>query len=687
MSESTAAGTALGVAVDEDVSPLAAFLPAAPPEEPYRGISPFRFADAAILPARADEVRQFMRLARVYRGVLLYGQSGVGKSSIINAGIIPDALREGFLPERLRVRAEPGAEILVQRIARDGSAALLPSHLAAGMPQTPPEVPVSLDHFVKRACEQSEHGRLLLIFDQFEEIVTQFEEAPRGEQVRQALDIQSRIFDAIVTLLEDHTIAVKVVLSFREDYLARFSALFRRCPDLPDHYLRLTPPTLQQIPTVVSFPLRHFAGQAAAKFGARPDDRGAIIPESVLGGKLAAALQARFAGKQVVPSEIQIVCRKLWHDDAPMALLERPADPGQGKRPGGVEGILYDYFSDAVTGFPVQHRGAIGLLLSQMVNADGARVFVERGTLIGLAKQATEIGDEALEGLLDGLVDPATKLVITERREEVTYHSIASEFLVPWIREQQRERQAALRVAAEKREAEAKLAREREEAARQRERAEQEEARRRHEADRWKKRAWVSVALVLAAFTFGLIQKNQQLTREKREADRATQSFLAAARTRDKAVDSIRTLMDSIQALATYRADSIALARDSIAATISRVRAVQRLNDTTVAGLRRETAVLRALTSELQRGRARDSAKVELLNASLRETQQELGRTRDQLNAARALVLRHVTAIRGALRDSDGDVREWAEKLCQRDSALCSQSQAQQAAPTQSRTP
>ena len=52
----------------------------------------------------------------LYRGVLLYGQSGVGKSSLLDAGLVPDALRRGRVPERIRVFPEPGRELGVERI-------------------------------------------------------------------------------------------------------------------------------------------------------------------------------------------------------------------------------------------------------------------------------------------------------------------------------------------------------------------------------------------------------------------------------------------------------------------------------------------------------------------------------------------------------------------------------------------
>jgi hypothetical protein len=65
------------------------------PTVPYRGIQPFRYFDHAIFLAREDEIEELVDLVAIYRGVLLYGASGDGKSSLINAGLLPGARRPG----------------------------------------------------------------------------------------------------------------------------------------------------------------------------------------------------------------------------------------------------------------------------------------------------------------------------------------------------------------------------------------------------------------------------------------------------------------------------------------------------------------------------------------------------------------------------------------------------------------
>ena len=87
------------------------------PEVPYRGIHPFRYVDHPIFFARGEETHRLVSLVSVYRGVLLYGDSGSGKSSLVNAGLIPKAVALDFAPERLRVQPRVGEELVVEGLA------------------------------------------------------------------------------------------------------------------------------------------------------------------------------------------------------------------------------------------------------------------------------------------------------------------------------------------------------------------------------------------------------------------------------------------------------------------------------------------------------------------------------------------------------------------------------------------
>ncbi len=188
------------------------------PSIPYRGIHPFRYLDHAIFFARGEETRRLASLVSVYRGVLLYGDSGSGKSSLINAWLIPEAVRLGFAPERLRVQPRASEELVIERIrsADDDEAELLPSVLALDEESSARTV-LAVDAFEERVRAACERYRPLLIFDQFEEIVTLFDEA-------RARDVQRRLVELFVRLLRG-SLPVKVLFVFREDYLGKVKEL------------------------------------------------------------------------------------------------------------------------------------------------------------------------------------------------------------------------------------------------------------------------------------------------------------------------------------------------------------------------------------------------------------------------------------------------------------------------------
>lgn len=107
------------------------------PESPYPGIEPYTYVERNLLFAREAEARKLMRLVTMFRGVLLYSASGIGKSSLVNAQLIPLALMEGFQPERIRVQLHYGQEIVVERISQymHDMPPFLPSLFAGDEPQ------------------------------------------------------------------------------------------------------------------------------------------------------------------------------------------------------------------------------------------------------------------------------------------------------------------------------------------------------------------------------------------------------------------------------------------------------------------------------------------------------------------------------------------------------------------------
>jgi hypothetical protein len=331
------------------------------PATPYRGIHPFRYVDHAIFFAREEETGRLASLVAVYRGVMLYGESGAGKSSLVNAGLLPEATRLGFQPERVRVQPRTGEEFVVERIAiADDETGLLPSLLAPDDDSS--RIVLSTEAFEQRVRAVCENHRPLIVFDQFEEILSLFEEAGADET-------RQRIVELIVTLLRG-PLPVKLLFAFREDYLGKVKQLLAACPELVDQALRLAPPAGNALSTIIRGPFERYPGH----FGRE------LSPG--LAERLRTALAERFGAGDLSLSEVQTVCLRLWQVDQPEALLAAK----------GVQGLLEDYLGEALDAFPPDLRGAAIALLGHMVTSAGTRNVMSAEDLVQRVREDESCG-------------------------------------------------------------------------------------------------------------------------------------------------------------------------------------------------------------------------------------------------------------------------------------------------------
>jgi WD40 repeat protein len=455
--------------------------PADLPESPYPGIDPFGYGDRHVFFAREREARHLFRAIAMYRGVLLYSDSGMGKSSLINAGLIPMALAEGYGPERIRVQPRPGEEFIVERVPLDGQDGrhCLPSIF---VPEGPERAVLSPGEFLA-VLKRRAAAHPLLIFDQFEEWVTLFEDAAAADALAAAHASQQAVAQAIQHLLVDSPLPVKVLLALREDYLAKLSPLFERCPNLTDQYLRLGPLRGPDIHRVIREPFEKWTGRY------RPE----------IGEALAARVVRQFEGRSgtadIRLTELQIVCRSLFEAG------RRGQDMDGLFRARGVQGLLEGYLESQLESFDTHHREAALALLSRMVTSLGTRKVVAEDDLVGRVAEGEEIPRPLLEETL-GQLERRTRIVRRDRRRDVYYYEIASEFLIPWIGERRRERDTLARQRALER-AQQQLRQEKDraaelEAARDQARSSAEEARRKASQARRRARAAFALAGVAA---------------------------------------------------------------------------------------------------------------------------------------------------------------------------------------------
>lgn len=211
---------------------------------PWLGLASFSEDTRAFFYGREEEVAELAR--RVQRKLLtvLFGQSGLRKTSILRAGIVPKLRAQGYCPVYVRIDYGPDAPSAAQQIKQ----AVLRETAAAGS-WTRAGVAVqeeSLWKFFHHRDDvlQDAHGKVLmplLIFDQFEEIFTLAQGDDGGRQrAARFLDglaelVENRPSPALEAQLEEDDTAIErfdfarsdyqVLITLREDYLAHLESL------------------------------------------------------------------------------------------------------------------------------------------------------------------------------------------------------------------------------------------------------------------------------------------------------------------------------------------------------------------------------------------------------------------------------------------------------------------------------
>src|SRR5512137_689848 len=155
------------------------------PENPWLGLSSYTEETRSYFHGRDNEATELARRVQRKNLTVLFGQSGLGKTSLLRAGLVPRLRGEGFCPVYVRVDysrdSPPPAEQIKRAIFRATSEA---GHWTR--PGTAIEGE-SLWEFLHHRGDllRDASGRTLLpllIFDQFEEIFTLGQADDAGRQ-------------------------------------------------------------------------------------------------------------------------------------------------------------------------------------------------------------------------------------------------------------------------------------------------------------------------------------------------------------------------------------------------------------------------------------------------------------------------------------------------------------------------
>jgi hypothetical protein len=415
---------------------------------PWLGLASFTEATQSYFYGREDEVAELAR--RVQRKLLtvLFGQSGLGKTSILRAGLVPRLRTQGYCPVYVRIaygrEAPEPAEQIKQAIAR--SARRSGEWTQAGVAADGESLWEHMHH--RDDVLQDADGRSLiplLIFDQFEEIFTlaQSDEFGRARAARfiadladlvenrppQALEAKLEADDSTAERFDFARSDYRVLIALREDYLAPLEGLKAAMPSVTQNRLRLAPMTGTQALTAVMKPGRRLVSEEVA----------AAIVRFVAGG-------AELANAEVEPSLLSLICRELndariaqGRDEISLDLLA-----------GSHATILQNFYERALADQPPAVRRIIE---DQLLTASGYRENVAEESLVANFNAAG-----AAAGALGVLVN--RRLLRIEERLDVRRVELTHDVLCGVVknsrdmRQERESREATERLLADQRERE-----------------------------------------------------------------------------------------------------------------------------------------------------------------------------------------------------------------------------------------
>jgi hypothetical protein len=397
----------------------------------YPGSPPFgdTEVDRLLFRGRASETDEVLHSILSYDLFLVYAVSGMGKTSLLTAGVLEPLRQRGYFPVIVRLNSPTtGFLALIQaQIHQAGEAAGVEIAHAGpiGAVTTTPETVWDLLAELQ-AWRGNDLQQLVLVFDQFEELftlpwtgeqrsafITQFGEVIRrhrlpsgnGDASRQALPPPN----------------VKVVLCMREDFIGQLEELAVSVPQILNRRFRLGALTPEQAETAIRDPAalddprlrtQRFSYSAGAAttiltFLRTKDERG----KSVL-------------TDAIDPSQLQIICQHVERSILPTkaagpdgAVEITEADLGGQD---GLRRIVGDFYRRVLEEFQPKERKAIRHLCETgLISQTGRRLSQEEGEIYN----HFEVTSDTLRKLVD------LRLLRSEPRVGSVYYELAHDTL------------------------------------------------------------------------------------------------------------------------------------------------------------------------------------------------------------------------------------------------------------------
>ncbi len=350
---------------------------------PYKFLDYYTERDASLFFGREQEVDAICSQILARRTMILYGRSGVGKSSILRAGLMPKLKAQGHLVFVIRSFTDPVHQMV---------SALFHLFTGEGDCGQGPDQIIQLVQLIQRVEDGS---NVIFFLDQFEEFFSLLSEEARQRFVMAANQLAAR------------DLPVRLVFALREDLLAEMSQLKTAIPEIFHHEYRLNRLNREQAERAITGPAR------AVGCGYEPHLVARLLHDIGDAGG-------------VDPPQLQIVCDNLYDSKDVNCVITVEVY----ERLGGAPQILAGYLERVLRRFNADDLMTTKRILTALISEAGQRLILKAAELE--SRIGSRCGDDPATNLLiEELV--AARVLRRRRQDGASWIELAHDFLTPEI--------------------------------------------------------------------------------------------------------------------------------------------------------------------------------------------------------------------------------------------------------------
>lgn len=365
---------------------------------PYKFLDYYTEQDAALFFGRETDIETICSKILGHRTFILHGRSGVGKSSIIRAGLLPVLKRQGNTVYVIRSFANPYEQMIDSLLS------------FARFPE-PPSTKVSLSRLIKQIMTDRPNQSIIFFLDQFEDFFTLLPE-----------EIRKSFIEHIGNLFSDESLPLKLIFVLREDLLSEMSRFKTFIPEIYHNEYRLCRLNQEQASRVITEP---------AKMVGCPLEAG-------LSARILTDLNAR---EDADPPQLQIVCDALYdaRNEASGMTLQLY------KQMGGARKILEEYLERVMRRFSADELLPAKDILKSLISEKNQRLVLNPALLQQRICSGLSYGAFSMNRLIEELA--SARVIRIGRQDGQRWIELSHDFLIPQISLWINEEEAALKRA------------------------------------------------------------------------------------------------------------------------------------------------------------------------------------------------------------------------------------------------